>query len=165
MTILNKRLCFFVEWLPICSGNAKSHFFLLLGLTWMRCPWARHPTINCSECVCQRFAVCVCVHYFILLNVLTYLDGLNAQDKLPYLAFTSHHFSLSLSVMPNEIVFISDALFAEVIRETALFLQFHKCHLLSESGFTFLFSLSASFVQTNAKIRPIICSKVKFSTF
>lgn len=68
-------------------------------------------------------------------------------------------FSSSLCVKPDKVVFISIALlcFSEVTVETAL--KVHKRHLLSDSGITFSFSLSAVCVQTNAKMGPNFCSK------
>ncbi len=57
--------------------------------------------------------------------------------------------------MCKNVVFINSAdLFTEVAGETALFLLFHKHHLLADSKFTFSFSVSAVFVQINAKIGP-----------
>ncbi len=44
----------------------------------------------------------------------------------------------------------------------ALFLMFHKRHLQSDSGFTFSFSLSAVFAQTNANIKPDFMYCCKF---
>ncbi len=54
------------------------------SIPWLRCPWARHRTPNCSPGAgamaahCSRCSQCVCS---LLTAVCVHLDGLNAEDQ------------------------------------------------------------------------------------
>ncbi len=87
-------------------------------------------------------------------------NGIHPQSRKPrkhWIAFIT--LLLSDRLQPSSVCKCRAALFTAVTVETALFLLFHQRHLLSDSGVTLSFILTAVCLQTNANMGTNYCCK------